>query len=277
MVMREPLCVAILTLDESLDLPACLESLVKLVCPIFVIDSNSKDGTKNIASKSGAIVIDFNWDGKYPKKKQWTLEKLGSEFEWILLLDADERVGEKLADEIIALVSSSKMVDGTTAFEAQLDYRFQGKILKHGFKPKKQILFKAHKVRFPEIDDLTVSRMWEVEGHYQPNSEGKVQSLSNNLLHNDSGSLFEYISRHNRYSDWEAYVLSNDSVRQQVNFQKGFGSRLFSAIPCKGLAFFVFSYFFKLGFLDGRAGFDFAMHRMFYQWQIKAKSLRNDY
>lgn len=272
-----PLAVAILTLNEKSDLPACLESVTNLRCPIFVVDSNSDDGTQEIATKMGAQVITFTWSGKYPKKKQWTLEKLGSEFEWILLLDADERVSAQLCIEIKVLLSSKEKIEGTTAFQVQLDYVFQGRILKHGIKANKQILFKANGVRFPEIDDLAVSRMWEVEGHYQPSSLGKVQYLSSNLLHNDTGNLFEYISRHNRYSDWEAYVLSHDSVKQQVNLEKSFGAQIFAAIPFKGLAIFIFSYFLKLGFLDGRAGFDFSIHRMFYQWQIKAKSLRNDY
>ena len=274
---RYPLAVAILTLNEKSDLPPCIDSLADLKCPIFVVDSNSKDGTQEIAKKMGAKVITFNWNGKYPKKKQWTLENLSAEFEWVLLLDADERLSTELSNEIQALLSSRERVEGTTAFEAQLDYSFQGRILKHGLKATKQILFKTNHVRFPEIDDLAVSRMWEVEGHYQPTSEGKVQRFSNKLLHSDTGGLFDYISRHNRYSDWEAYVNSNYFVKQQVYGEKKYSARIFSALPFKGLAIFSYSYFFKLGFLDGRAGFDFAIHRMFYQWQIKAKSVQNDY
>lgn len=271
------LAVAILTLNEKNDLPACIESLRNLECPIFVVDSNSIDGTQEIAKKMGATVLTFTWNGRYPKKKQWTLDQLRNEFDWIMLLDADERVSTELSNEIKTLLSSNEQIAGITAFQTQLDYIFQGKILKHGLKANKQILFKADKVRFPEINDLAVSRMWEVEGHYQPYSDGHVKYLSKNLVHNDSGSLFEYISRHNRYSDWEAYVLSNYSVKRQVNFEKSFGAKIYSAMPLKSLAIFIFSYFIKLGFLDGRAGFDFSMHRMFYQWQIKAKSLRNDY
>lgn len=274
---RYPLAVAILTLNERSDLPHCINSLANLKCPVFVVDSNSEDGTQEIANKMGAKVITFDWNGKYPKKKQWTLENLAPEFEWVLLLDADERISADLSNEIQALLSSRESIEGTTAFEAQLDYSFQGRILKHGLKATKQILFRTNYVRFPEIDDLAVSRMWEVEGHYQPTGEGKVQQFSNKLLHIDTGGLFDYISRHNRYSDWEAYVNSNNSVKKQVNREKKIGARIFATMPFKSLAIFTFSYFFKLGFLDGRAGFDFAIHRMFYQWQIKAKSLQNDY
>jgi len=183
------LAAAILTLNEESDLPSCIASLSKLKCPIFVIDSNSDDGTTEIARKMGAQVISFKWNGEYPKKKQWTINYLKQEYEWILLLDADERLSTELSDEIKAIFSTEESLSGTTAFEAHLDYTFRGKLLKHGLQVSKQILFKANHILFPEIDDLSVSKMWEVEGHYQPRNEGRVQKFSNKLLHEDSGSL----------------------------------------------------------------------------------------
>jgi len=137
----------------------------------------------------GAQVISFKWNGEYPKKKQWTINYLKQEYEWILLLDADERLSTELSDEIKAIFSTEESLSGTTAFEAHLDYTFRGKLLKHGLQVSKQILFKANHILFPEIDDLSVSKMWEVEGHYQPRNEGRVQKFSNKLLHEDSGSL----------------------------------------------------------------------------------------
>jgi len=274
---KSTLAVAILTLNEELDLPGCISSVLELNCPIFVVDSKSTDRTQIITREMHANIIEFIWDGKYPKKKQWTINKLQNEFEWILLLDADERVSKELQDEITAFLKLERKIQKVSACEADIDYVFQGRLLKHGLRPVKQILLKANSVSFPIIDDLQVSKMWEVEGHYQPLNHGKVYRLKNSLLHNDTGGLFDYIARHNRYSDWEAYLMNHPDSRIQVMTKKSFGVQLFGRLPLKGITIFIYSYLFKLGFLDGRPGFNFAVHRMFYYWQIRAKALLNDY
>jgi len=127
---------------------------------------------------------------------------------------------------------------------------------------KKRILVRPDRVAFPIIDDLHVINMWEVEGHYQPAAQGAVHQLRAMLEHADEDSLYDYFARHNRYSDWEA----------QVSLPAGRPlRRIFSHLPAPGLAYFVYSYVFKGGFLDGRAGLDYALAKAFYYWQTGLK------
>lgn len=273
MKSRKVLAVAILTLNEELDLDACLLSVSQMDCDIYVFDSNSTDDTQKIAMERGATVVKFSWNGKYPKKKQWAINFLKDSYEWLLLLDADELLSPFLISEIQRIISKK---DDIVAFDAKLEYWFLGQKLRFGLKAYKRILFQPSAVFFPEINDLEVSNMWEVEGHYQPKVlTGNVGKLKNALIHRDTGSLFDYISRHNRYSDWESYVNCNSELKALLADYQPKRTRIFSSLPLKGFFIFIYSYIYKLGFLDGRKGFDFAAHKAFYYWQIKAKTVES--
>ena len=94
----------VLTKNEELSLPDCLKSLEDFA-RVVVVDSHSTDGTLDIAKAYGAEVVTFTWDGGYPKKKQWSLEHAAGGADWVLLLDADERVSPELAREIARAVT----------------------------------------------------------------------------------------------------------------------------------------------------------------------------
>ena len=85
-----PITVLILTKNEENAIRKCLES-TSIFQQVIVIDSNSSDSTVRISQEMGAQVINFSWNGRYPKKKQWSKELEIIENEWILYLDADER------------------------------------------------------------------------------------------------------------------------------------------------------------------------------------------
>ena len=267
---RKSLAVAILSLNEEKDIAGCIDSLKDLSCEVYVFDSLSVDRTKTIAKSRGATVVDFKWNGRYPKKKQWAIDFLRDDFRWVLMLDSDERVSEELTRDIIEAVNKESNVKG---YDVKLQYWFMGAPLKFGLKVKKRILLHTNSAAFPVIDDLKVTNMWEVEAHYQPLiTDGSVRTLKGQLIHKDSGSIFDYLSRHNRYSDWEAYVRNLKQLESKVLKAKPFRARILSKLPAKGFLVFCFSYFLKLGFLDGRRGFDFAANQAFYYWQVKLKS-----
>ncbi len=265
-----PVSVVIMTKNEEENISKCLTS-VSAFAEVFVVDSISKDRTCDIAEEHGAKVVNFRWNGKYPKKKQWCLENLPFSHEWVLYVDADEEVRPELADEIAGSIGREHRHAG---YFVGYDYVFLGQVLKHGHRVYKLVLLSRQKAKFVDFDDLEVANMWEVEGHYQPKIAGTVGILKNRMIHNDHSSLFHYFDRHNRYSDWEALLLKKrryGGAEETQTWIRSASKSVFAHMPLKGAVAFFHSYLFNLGFLDGRAGFHYALARAFYYWQIGIK------
>jgi glycosyltransferase involved in cell wall biosynthesis len=259
-----------MTRNEELNLPKCLAS-VERFDEVFVVDSQSQDHTQEIARAAGAEIVEFVWNGRYPKKKQWCLENLPFRQDWVLYLDADEEATEALVDEIARLAAIGF---GKAGYFVGYDYVFLGQRLGHGLRVFKLVLFDRRRARYLECDDLDVEHMWEVEGHYQPTIDGPVGTLRGRMLHSDHADLYHYFARHNRYSDWEAALHSRGGIARRDETQTARRSRLkraFATMPFRPLGIFVYSYLLAGGFLDGRAGFHYAVSRGFYYWQIGLK------
>lgn len=257
----------ILTKNEAANLPGCLTSLARKFEDVHVVDSNSVDATAELAISGGAHVTNFTWNREYPRKKQWSLDHLPFKYTWVLQLDADERLSPELLDELQRFDPSTT---AASAFDATLDYTFLGRTLQHGHKATKRILLHKGECRFPVLDDLAVSNMWEVEGHYQPVVDGQIGRLEGRLLHADEDSLFDYFHRHNRYSDWEAYVRFTE-IAHKVALARSARGALFAKLPGKPVTFFIYAYLLRSGWRDGRAGLAFALANSFYYWQISVK------
>lgn len=269
--MPDPIAVSVvvMTKNEERNLPRCLESAARFD-EVFVVDSGSTDATCRLAEEHGARVVQFRWNGGYPKKKQWCLEELPFTHDWVLYLDADEVLSPELADEIAELTATGPRHAG---YFAGYDYVFLGRTLRRGQRVRKLVLFDRGRGRFVDYPDLEATNMWEVEGHYQPLIDGSVGGLRGRILHADHDSLFHYFERHNRYSDWEAVVRAKGALGS-AEAQPGARAalkRLFDRMPLKGLVAFVDSYVLQRGFLEGKAGFHFAVARGFYYWQVGVK------
>ncbi len=265
-----PITVLILTKNEEMAIEACIKS-VENFRQVIVIDSGSTDNTKTIAKSLGAQTVDFIWNGQYPKKKQWSLELDDIQNDWVLFLDADENVSSQLNNELL-ITSKNEEFMNYVAFEIPILYSFMGKFLKHGHKVKKISLVNRRYCRFPVVDDLHVANMWEVEGHYQPTFQGRLGKFSSHLIHLDPDPLYDYFARHNRYSDWEAELALDTNLSQSVLNSRTNQGKIFNRLPFKPLLFFVYSFFIRKGFLDGHAGFNYAVALSFYYWQISIKS-----
>jgi glycosyltransferase involved in cell wall biosynthesis len=263
--------VIVMTKDEEANIAKCLRS-VAAFDEVFVVDSGSRDRTCAIAAEMGATVVDFRWNGRYPKKKQWCLDELPFRHDWVLYVDADEEVTPELAEEIGRVLAGPPRRAG---YFVGYDYVFLGRVLSHGHRVYKLVLLNRHKARFPERDDLDVANMWEVEGHYQPVVEGGTAVLRRRMRHDDHATLYHYFERHNRYSDWEATLRARGTLLREAEAQPT-GRRalkaLFARMPVKGLVAFLHSFVLKGGFLDGRAGFHYAIARGVYYWQIGIKA-----
>lgn len=237
---------------------------------IAVVDSLSTDRTGEIARAAGARIIDFDWNGEYPKKKQWSLLHAGTKHRWILLLDADEYPSPEMVDELRALLPELR-AGKYAAYEMHLRYRFVGKFLKHGHRVTKRSLIDSRRSEFPEIDDLYAPGIREIELHFQPQADGPLGMMKTRLVHDDRDPVASWFTRHNFYADWEAALHMHPEARRDLATKRTAKGAFWDRVPFKPLVFFVYSYIARLGFLDGRAGFDYAFGLASYYWQIGVK------
>ncbi|MEZ5814472.1 MAG: glycosyltransferase family 2 protein [Alphaproteobacteria bacterium] len=258
-----PVSVIVTTKNEEGRIGACLAAL-QAFDDVWVVDSNSEDRTREIARAYGARVEDFEWNGAYPKKRGWCLDHLDLKYERVFFVDADEVVPGALVDEIAALnwACAGYFVSG--------QYVFEGRQLRHGLRNNKLVLFDRRKVAFPVVDDLGIEGMGEMEGHYQPvlKGTGKLGQLQTPLVHQayEDGPSWE--ARHFRYAHWEAGMNAQDAWPEDPVKWRQRLKRVFRALPFRGGAAFVHCYVFKLGFLDGWAGYRFARSRARYYRMI---------
>jgi glycosyltransferase involved in cell wall biosynthesis len=255
----------VFTKNEESNITDCINSLANF-SEIVVVDSNSEDLTTVIAGELGAKVINFKWSGSYPKKRQWVVENIKFENEWILFVDADERVPQNLECELESRFN--ELNSNYSAGIITLRYKFNGKLLKFGQKPRKVSLLRIGRVSWPTITDLDIQGMGELEGHYQPSILGKTARIKSQMIHDDRDPYISWVRRHIRYAEWEASIRLREEANSIVNSHKIPGAKLFHSLPAKGLFFFTFSYFVKFGFLDGKSGFDYAISKSWYYWLI---------
>lgn len=271
MTDRRPLPVTAIvsTKNESLAIRSCLDHLAEFD-QVIVVDSMSADNTVELSrAVSGVEVVDFEWNGSYPKKKQWCLNQLNIRNQWILFVDADEYPTPELLGEIHEIVTCPHPQH--VAYDIPLAYHFQGRRLLHGHQVVKRVLARRDSIRFPELNDLAAPGMGELEGHYQPSVAGSVGMAVARLAHDDPDPLASWIARHNKYSDWEAYLRSHPQLSRDIRRLRSGQGRIFDAVPFKPLLFFIYSYIVKRGFLDGRAGLTYALSLSWYYWTISTK------
>jgi len=261
--------VVVVTFNEEKNIDRCLSSLSDFD-EIIVVDSNSADKTKEISAKHGARVIDFIWNGVYPKKRQWMLDNVETSNDWVFFVDADEIVKKELVGEMKSIISNQ--IDSKVAgYFIKGLYEFQGKILKYGQVNNKLSLINRKYIEFPVIDDLDILGMGEIEGHYQPVIKDEyaghglsILQLNEYLVHHALEDEEKWVERHKRYAIWETGMNQKKAWPEDPVYIRRIMKNIFKKLPFRGLFIFIYSYFFKLGFLDGCAGFNFAVKRMYY-------------
>lgn len=256
-----PVTVVILTKNEERNIKELIFSLTKFD-QVIVFDSNSIDLTVKYSEELHVTVESFFWNGRYPKKKQSALNLTKIRNEWVLLLDADERITSSLSSEIREFVLTAK--SNVVAGEFLIEYYFSGQKLRFGYRPKKISLIRRGRVHFPIVDDLEIPSAWEVEGHYQPILDGQSHMFNNRLIHKDNDPIQDWMTRHIRYAEWDSALRKKNS--QSLDAKKSFARSIFARSQYRSLIVFVYSYFLRLGFLDGKAGFDYAFGLSWYYW-----------
>ena len=268
-----PISAVVFTKNEASNIKDCLLSLSNF-SEVVVVDSLSEDDTCLIANRFGARVVNFDWNKQYPKKRQWCLQEINYINEWILFVDADERVNQDLVDEISNFLINQSSI--YSAASIPIEYYFAKKLLKHGQKPRKTVLLRVGSAYFPVIDDLTSHGMGELEGHYQPTIRGRIKKFKNGISHNDNDPISTWMIRHVNYAKWEAHLLLNTSAKIEVDKSKGIIASIFHKLPFRPLIFFIYSYLIKLGFLDGKAGFDYAFAKSWYYWLSRVIAIESN-
>jgi glycosyltransferase involved in cell wall biosynthesis len=279
--MKVPVSVIIPVKNEERNIAACLES-VAWADEVWVVDSHSTDRTIEIARERGARVAQFDYQGGYPKKKNWALANLPFKHDWILIVDADERVTPELEVEIRTILSSPDRADG---YYVNRKLIFLGRWIRHcGWYPSWNMrLFKHRLGRYEKLDTEDVENTGDVEAHEHVVLDGRSAYLNHDLLHEDFKSIYHFVERHNRYSNWEARVYANYARGAHGSNDIGasfFGSplerkrfikRLWARMPGRPLVRFFWMYLLRLGFLDGRPGLIFCTLMSMHEAVISAK------
>ena len=197
--MKVPVSILVPVKNEASNLNKSLSS-VSWADEIFVVDSQSSDATADLARAHGAEVVQFHFNGRWPKKKNWALENLPFKHEWVFILDADEVLPPEARAEFERIVSEpNHPVDG---YWINRRFMFMGQWLKHAYYPNWNLrLFKHRMGRYEKLTDAeTASGDNEVHEHVVVG--GKTGRLTAELDHYAFPSVDVFVEKHNRYSNW---------------------------------------------------------------------------
>lgn len=254
--------------NEEKNLGGCLAAIGNdLAAKVVVVDSLSTDNTRQIAQEAGAEVIDFDWDGKFPKKRNWYLKHHTPSTQWVMFLDADEFLTPAFKAELRKALTSGEDVVG---YWLNYTIYFLGRRLKGGYPLDKLALFKVGAGEYERIDEERWSKM-DMEIHEHPILNGKLGSIKSKIDHQDFRGIAHYVTKHNDYAWWEAkrFLQSyNDAaVRSKWTWKQKIKYGLMRT-PFIGPVYFLGSYFLLMGFRDGSRGLAFAILKMSYFTQV---------
>ena len=276
MTTKVPVSILIPIKSEAANLPRCLDS-VAWAAEVWVVDSGSTDGSPQIAEARGATVVQFEFNGTWPKKKNWALENLPFKHEWVFILDADEVLPPETEAEFRAIVSDPQHT--VTGYWINRRFMFMGRWLKHAYYPNWNLrLFKHRLGRYEKLTDVD-TQSGDNEVHEHVVVQGETGFLRAEMDHYAFPSVAVFVEKHNRYSNWEARVALDRYLRRgsdhlqmsNVGFRRKL-KQLSQSLPFRGLLRFLFVYFWQRGFLDGREGYYFARLHGIYEFLSVAKT-----
>jgi glycosyltransferase involved in cell wall biosynthesis len=260
----------ILTKNEAQDLPNCLAS-ISWIDDKIVVDSGSTDETIAIAEKNGARIF-TNPFRSFADQRNWALDHCAPIHEWILFIDADEQSTPRFQHAIASATKSASLE--VAGFYCCWKMMYGGVWLKRcdSF-PKWQLrLLRKGRARFIDF------------GHGQKEGavEGRLDYIREPYLHFPMNKgLAHWVDRHNRYSDLEAVARAKEKIVWKNIFSADGSTRnralkpLVSRLPGWPLLRFAWPYVFRLGFLEGRSGFEYCLKLARYEWLIQAKMKEN--
>ncbi len=224
------LSAVIITLNEEKNIKRCIDSVKDVVDEILVVDSYSTDKTKEICEKETVRFIEHPWKG-YIEQKNFANEK--ATFQYIISIDADEALSEKLKKSIVEIKKNWQY----DTYEINRITNYCGKWIKHcGWYPDKKIrIFNREKAKWAGD---------KIHEHIELNEDVTVSFLKGDLEHYSYYTISDHMNQANHFSDIAAEVLFNKG--KKITFARLFFSPIIR---------FLRDYFFRLGFLDGYYGF----------------------
>jgi len=271
---KVPISLLIPCKNEETNIQKCIKS-VNWINEKFVVDSYSSDKTVERAESMGAKVVQFQYEGGWPKKKNWALENLPFSNDWVLILDADECLPPEAENEIRTIVCNPN--EKHTGYWINRRYFFLGKPLKHAYFPNWNLrLFRHKSGRYEKITDLTTDS-GDHEIHEHVVVQGTTGKLDSIMDHHAFPTIESFVEKHNRYSNWEAIVESSstdDETSLQLDSVKGKRRlrRLFRKLPFRPTLRFFYVFIWQGGFLDGWPGYVFARLHAQYEFLSLAKA-----
>jgi glycosyltransferase involved in cell wall biosynthesis len=264
------LSILILTLNEEMNLPFCLESLRGLDAEVVVVDSGSSDQTKEIARRFGARVVEHPFETQ-ARQINWALDNVPLAAPWILRLDADERLTEELRAELVAVLPAAP--DSVTNFLIRRRVYFWGRWIRHGgYYPI--WLLRVWRSGTGRAEDVWMDEHIQVGG-------GESRRLDGDIIDENRKGLAFWIEKHNGFSDREVKAivagggLTSARLSGSQAARKRFLKRnLYGRTPrmFRAFLYWFMRYFVLLGFLDGKPGFVFHFLQGFwYRLVIDAK------
>lgn len=263
------LSILIPTLNEELLLPRSIESAKRLGVPIFVLDSGSTDQTVKIAETQGCIVYQGKW-GSFSEKLNWGLNELPFETPWVMRLDADEYFTEELIKQLMS-GALSKM-------EEDVDGVYVGR----------QIFFLGDRIKYGGMNSQPHARIVRLgKSRYEQRLtdehvlvEGRFGALEGAVIDDPARGLASWLRKHVAYAETEclaAYRLAKRSTWKTLHgsakYRRFIKEEIYARSPLfvRPAAFWIYRYFFLLGFLDGFRGLIFHfLHAFWYRFVIDA-------
>ncbi|MEZ9902146.1 glycosyltransferase family 2 protein [Vibrio breoganii] len=256
--MKNEISAIILTLNEEQHVKRCIESLLPITKNIFIIDSFSTDATVKIAESLGAKVYQNPWPGNHAKQFQWGLDNCPIETEWVMKMDADEFILPELSDEINSKLESVEKQDSGIYIKRRVN--FMGRWIKHGG------YYPTWLLRIWRYKDGVMEQRW-MDEHIKI-TKGNTIQFNNDIVDDNKNDLTWWTTKHNNYSTKEAIDILNaiycfkryDEVEPNLfgtqEQRKRKLKHLYARMPLflRPFIYFIFRYFIKLGFLDGKQG-----------------------
>ncbi len=264
------LSVLIITKNEELDLPGCLQS-VAWSDDVHVWDSFSTDRTVEIARAHGAEIHQRAFDS-YAGQRNAALTGTAYKHPWLLILDADERANATLAHVVVErTLSAPPEID---AFRLRRRDHFLGRWLQYAQTTPFYIrVVRLGRVRFRrEINEVV-----EVDGSTVDLAEAYFDHFP------FSKGMTHWVARHNAYSSAEAGIVARSAFAGEVSWRKALFAKdfnekhaarkaVFYSLPGRPLMRWCYLMFYRKGILDGRAGFVYSTLQAFYEWLIVLKT-----
>ena len=259
---RVPLSVLVPVKNEAANLHDCLVS-VSFAKEIVVVDSESTDGTAAIAEAAGAKVVQFVWNGKFPRKKNWALENVPWQHEWVLIVDADERITPELQGEIRKAICR-RGVDG---FYLNRRFWFLDGWINHcGYFPSWNMrLFRHWLGRYEHVETGDNFLSGDNEVHEHVLLHGQAEYLSTPMEHYAYPDVATFLEKHRRYAAWEAAASKklHGRTRERILRATPFGTaierkrwlkKIVMKAPFRPSLRFLYHYVWRQGFRDGYRG-----------------------